>query len=132
MRRRCMCRRNYVTKQFEAPSEATIRRVIQVVDPDTHIGNWLHSMADPDDDIAIDGKTLRGAKQENGKAVHLLSVFLQRQGVTLAQVQVAAKSNEIPAVEPLLNNLNLAGRLVTADALHTQKNRCLPGRAKTG
>lgn len=135
MRKRCRCRYNSATKTYEAPSEPTLRRVIQGVDPqtvDSTIGQWLSNLADPDDDIAIDGKTSRGAKDKDGKAVHLLSAFLHRQGVTLAQVQVASKSNEIPAVQPLLKNLNLAGRLVTADALHAQKNRRVPRRANAG
>ncbi len=135
MRRRCRCRRHPKTDIFEAPSEPTLRRVIQGVDPeavDAVLGQWLQTLADPDDDIAIDGKTPRGAKQENGKAVHLFSAFLHRQGVTLAQVQVKTKTNEIKAVKPLLKNLNLAGRLVTADAIHAQKNCRFPGQTKKG
>jgi hypothetical protein len=89
---------------------------------DDVLGQWLLSLSDPDDPIAIDGKALRGAKQENGKPVHLLSAFLHRQGSTLAQLPIADKSNEIPAVRPLLTNLALAGRLITADAIHAQKN----------
>ena len=124
MRKRFHCRRNDRTKQCEAPSEPTIRRVLQSVDAqaiDNIIGQWFLSLSDPNDPIAIDGKTLRGAKQEDGHAVHLLSAFLQQQGVTLAQVPVKTKSNEIPAIRPLLENLDIAGRLVTADAIHTQK-----------
>lgn len=124
MRRRFRCRLNDATKHFEAPSEPTIRRVLQEVDVQTIddvLGRWLFSISDPDDSIAIDGKTLRGSKQENGKPVHLLSAFLHRQGSTLAQIPIADKSNEITAVRPLLTNLELAGRLVTADAIHAQK-----------
>lgn len=124
MRKRFRCRQNDATKLFDAPSEPTIRRILQAIDVqavDDLIGQWFLSLSDPNDPVAIDGKTLRGAKQENGKGVHLVSAFLHRQGVTLAQVPVATKSNEITAVRPLLTNLNLAGRLVTADAIHAQK-----------
>lgn len=124
MRKRFHCRKNDQTSQFEVPSEPTIRRVLQTVDVqavDNTIGQWFLSLSDPADPIAIDGKALRGARQENGQALHLLSAFLHQQGVTLAQVPVASKSNEIPAIRPLLKNLDIAGRLVTADALHTQK-----------
>ena len=124
MRKRFRCRKNDATNLFEAPSEPTIRRVLQAVDVqavDDVIGQWFLSQSDPNDPVAIDGKALCGAKQENGKAVHLLSAFLHQQGVTLAQRPVATKSNEIPSVRPLLSNLNLAGRLVTADAIHAQK-----------
>ncbi|MEO5334962.1 MAG: ISAs1 family transposase [Magnetococcus sp. YQC-5] len=125
MRRRFRCRLNDATNRFEAPSEPTIRRVLREVDAqavDDVLGQWLLSLSDPDDPIAIDGKALRGAKQENGKPVHLLSAFLHRQGSTLAQIPIADKSNEITAVRPLLTNLALAGRLITADAIHAQKN----------
>jgi hypothetical protein len=53
--------------------------------------------------IAIDGKVPRGAKGPDGRQVHLLSAFDTTTGVVLAYVQIAAKSNEIPAFTPLLN-----------------------------
>ncbi|MBF0146059.1 MAG: ISAs1 family transposase, partial [Magnetococcales bacterium] len=105
IRRRFRCRRNPTSNLLEAPSEPTIRRVLQEINVqavDEVIGQWLFSLADPYDPVAIDGKTLRGATQENGKGIHLLSAFLHRQGSTLAQVQVSSKSNEITAVRPLL------------------------------
>lgn len=124
MRKRLHCRLNDTTNLFDAPSEPTIRRVLQAVDVQTVddlIGQWFFALSDPDDPVAVDGKALCGAKQENGKAIHLLSAFLHKQGVTLAQLPVATKSNEIPSIRPLLSNLKLAGRLVTADAIHAQK-----------
>lgn len=124
MRRRFRCRRDPTSNLLVVPSEPTIRRMLREINAqavDDVIGQWLFSLADPTDPIAIDGKTMRGAMQENGKRVHLLSAFLHRQGSTLAQLPVADKSNEITAVRPLLTNLHLAGRLVTADAIHAQK-----------
>ncbi|MGY3521134.1 ISAs1 family transposase, partial [Micromonospora sp. PTRAS2] len=75
--------------------------------------------------IAIDGKTLRGARIGGGRQVHLLSALDTGTGVVLAQVTVDAKSNEIPAFAPLLDAVEqvlgtLAGVLFIADALHTQ------------
>ena len=124
-RKRLRCWKHPNTKRFGAPSESTIRRVIGSVDAaavDNALGSWFLSLAPDNEDVAIDGKALRGAKQENGKAIHLMSAFLHQQGYSVAQVPVDSKSNEITAVRPLLSNLNLAGRLITADALHTQKN----------
>lgn len=75
--------------------------------------------------IAVDGKTLRGARRPDGGQVHLLSALDTSTGIVLAQVTVDAKSNEIPAFAPLLDAVaavlgSLAGVLFIADALHTQ------------
>ncbi len=71
--------------------------------------------------IAIDGKSLRGSRRRGAKEAHLLSACSQRLGVVLRQVAVADKSNEIVAVEQLLANLVLHGRLITGDAMFTQQ-----------
>ena len=53
--------------------------------------------------------------------MHLLSAFLQTQGVTVAQKEVDAKTNEIPELRVLLAPLEIEGRVVSADAMHTQR-----------
>jgi len=75
--------------------------------------------------IAVDGKVVRGARLADGRQIHLLSAYDTSTGVVLAQVQIAAKSNEIPAFTPLLRLVaaqlgSLADVLVVADALHAQ------------
>jgi hypothetical protein len=75
--------------------------------------------------IAIDGKVLRGSRLPDGSQVHLLSAYDTGTGVVLAQVQIAAKSNEIPAFAPLLDRVQqllgtLDGVIIVADALHAQ------------
>lgn len=75
--------------------------------------------------IAIDGKVLRGARLPDGRQVHLLSAYDTTAGVVLAQVPIAAKSNEIPAFAPLVDTVaaqlgSLNGVLFVADALHAQ------------
>ncbi|BEL03300.1 ISAs1 family transposase [Actinoplanes sichuanensis] len=75
--------------------------------------------------IAVDGKTLRGARLPDGRQTHLLSALDTSTGIVLAQVTVDTKSNEIPSFTPLLDaveNLlgSLTGVLIVADALHTQ------------
>lgn len=70
--------------------------------------------------LAVDGKTVRGARDERGVAPHLLAA-VTHDGAVLAQRQIAVKSNEIPAFQPLLAPLDLAGWVITADALHTQR-----------
>jgi len=121
--KRLGARYNRCTKRFEPPSEPTLRRVIQSANAeavDQMLGQWLLSVTGPDDPVAVDGKTLRGARRQGGQ-VHLLSAFLQHQAVTVAQREVDSKTNEIPEIKPLLEPLPLKGRLVTADALHTQR-----------
>ena len=71
--------------------------------------------------IAIDGKTVRGARDKAGKAPHLVAALAHGIGAVLGQAAVTAKSNEIPAVRDLLRAFaDLAGAVITIDALHTQ------------
>ena len=71
--------------------------------------------------VAVDGKTLRGAVQPDGRAVHLLSAMTHDERVVIAQEEVDHKTNEIKLFCPLLENLDLSGALVTADAMHAQR-----------
>ncbi|WP_239133253.1 ISAs1 family transposase [Paractinoplanes durhamensis] len=75
--------------------------------------------------IAVDGKVARGARLADGRQVHLLSAYDTSTGIVLAQVQITAKSNEIPAFTPLFRLVaavlgSLKDVLVVADALHAQ------------
>jgi len=75
--------------------------------------------------VAIDGKTVRGARIAGGRAPHLLAAATHQVPVVLAQRQVPDKTNEIPMVATLLKDLRTAGHdlttmVFTADALHTQ------------
>ncbi len=102
----------------------TIRRQLQKIDAevvDLAISDWLGKLTSGNT-IGIDGKTVRGARRKDGTQVHLLSAFLHHQGITIAQQEISAKSNEIPAAIPLLEPLELKGKIVTADALHIQKD----------
>ncbi|TDD05370.1 ISAs1 family transposase, partial [Nonomuraea deserti] len=69
--------------------------------------------------LAVDGKTLRGSRTSQG-VTHLLAATCHNTQIVIAQQQVEAKSNEIPAFTPLLSHLDLTSVVVTADALHTQ------------
>lgn len=71
--------------------------------------------------IAIDGKTLRGSRKQGAPGAHLLSAVSHRVGLTLGQVAVDEKTNEIPLAPTLLASLVLKGRVVTMDALLTQR-----------
>jgi predicted transposase YbfD/YdcC len=109
--------------------ESTFRRAFALVGPDMLdqvLGAWLHTRAVQAGGrlvIAVDGKAVRGAKGKDGKAPHLVAALAHGVGAVLGQVAVDAKSNEIPAVRELLKAFaDLAGAVITIDALHTQSD----------
>ncbi|MFJ3867553.1 ISAs1 family transposase [Streptomyces nigra] len=72
--------------------------------------------------MAVDGKTLRGAARATGRKIHLLGACDHLSGLVLAQLEVGEKTNEITCFQPLLETLaDLAGVVVTSDAMHTQR-----------
>jgi len=75
--------------------------------------------------LACDGKTCRalGAK-EGGSPLHMVSAWGCEAGLVLGQVAVGDKTNEIPALRELLSVIDLDGRVVVADAMHTQRETC--------
>jgi predicted transposase YbfD/YdcC len=109
--------------------ESTFRRAFALVSPDVLdrvLGAWLWTRAGRAGGrlvIAVDGKAVRGAKGRDGKAPHLVAALAHGIGAVLGQVAVDAKSNEIPAVRDLLKAFaDLAGAVITIDALHTQSD----------
>jgi DDE_Tnp_1-associated/Transposase DDE domain len=109
--------------------ESTFRRAFALISPDKLdqvLGAWLHTRAVQAGGrlvIAIDGKAVRGAKNKEGKAPHLVAALAHGIGTVLGQVAVAAKSNEIPAVRDLLKAFtDLGGVVITIGALHTQSD----------
>jgi hypothetical protein len=82
----------------------------------------------PEDQIIIDGKTVRGAAarraDEAAEGLHLVSAYAPALMAVLDQLETAGKGQEMAAAQMLLGTLSLKGRLVTADALHTQREFC--------
>ncbi len=104
--------------------ESTFRRAFALVSADVLdrvLGAWLHTRAVRAGGrlvIAIDGKTVRGAKDKDAKAPHLVAALAHGIGAVLGQVAVDARSNEIPAVRELLKAFaDLAAAVITIDAL---------------
>jgi len=105
------------------PCVATFHRVFRRLDVpcfEQAVTHWVEQASRaldldiPLSGIAIDGKTLRGSGTPDVPAVHLLSAFSRQLQVVLAQRAVGDKTNEIPAVQALLADLVLEGRVVTA------------------
>jgi predicted transposase YbfD/YdcC len=130
-------RRDPLTRRFEPPGEATIRRVLESVDAsalEAAVGSWLAARlqaARPPPGpgrrerraVAVDGKAVRGTRHASGdgRARHLLAAADQQAGAVLAQAEVDGKTNEITRFAPLLEPMDLAGRVITADAMHAQR-----------
>jgi len=132
--------RNYGTRIAQAlgfthgtPCAATLHTIFRHVNREefeAHLGTWADSIVGslpaapetPGTAVALDGKTLRGSKKQGAPGTHLLSALAHQVGVTLAQHAVDDKTNEITAVETLLHHLVLEGRIVTMDALLTQRH----------
>jgi hypothetical protein len=96
LRRRFHCRRHPETGQYIAPSEPTIRRKIKGIDPDEvdrALGQWLADQPLSIQAVAVDGKTLKGAKTADGKQVHLLAALVHHEKVVIAQRQVDTSLN---------------------------------------
>jgi hypothetical protein len=86
------------------------------------LGAWLEQTGvAPTDPVAVDGKTLRGIHGEQIPGVHLVGAYTHEAGAILAQLRTAGKGQEIAAAKAVLAQVPLAGRLVTTDALLTQR-----------
>jgi predicted transposase YbfD/YdcC len=110
------------------PSESTFRRLLQRLDADAFdelAGQWAQRQTAPAPGarrvIAVDGKTLRGSGHGSQDSRHLLAALDHAHGVVLGQVEVGAKTNEIPLFTTLLDRIGIADAIITADALHAQR-----------
>jgi len=110
------------------PCEDTFRRVLARLDPGAFekcLLSWMQAVQETTTNrlIAIDGKTLRGSynKQDGRAALHMVSAWATENKLSLGQVVVDEKSNEIPAIPELLRLLDISGALVTIDAMGCQK-----------
>jgi predicted transposase YbfD/YdcC len=109
------------------PSESTIRRTLAQVDADdldARMAGWMATRVGELAGrrvIALDGKTMRGARTHAG-APHLVAAFDHTAGAVLGQLAVTAKSNEIPALRDLLTGMDITDAVITADAMHCQRD----------
>lgn len=119
------------------PSESTFRRTLQRLDAgafDDLAGAWAQRATVPGPGqrrvIAVDGKTLRGSASGAEPGDHLLAGLDHAHGAVLAQVEVGAKTNEIPMCPILLDRIEITGAVIIAGAMHAQRSRAayLAGR----
>ena len=121
--------KNYGDFSNGVPSRETIRRFLVALDTNVFqecYSNWLKALGkgEQPDTIAIDGKTIRGAStKSNPKSIspHILTAWATAQGLSLGQIKVNAKSNEITAIPELIKKIFIKGSVVTIDAMGCQK-----------
>ena len=121
------------------PAHDTIGRVFSLMNPASFqqcFLHWVNSLVDATDGrvIAIDGKTLRRShdRAAGQGPLHLISAWATENHLTLGQMAVDGKSNEITAIPELLKVLDVTGAIVTIDALGCQKSIAAPIRAAGG
>jgi predicted transposase YbfD/YdcC len=108
------------------PRHDTFNRVFAALKPQAFLDcflRWTQSLRQriAGEIVALDGKVLRRALQQGQSARYIVSAWASQNGLVLGQLKVADKSNEITAVPQLLRVLELAGCIVTVDAMGCQK-----------
>jgi hypothetical protein len=110
----------------KAPCHATYHYVFKSLDGDA-LASTLGSFARGGEcagHIAIDGKTLKGSRRLDGKALHVLSAFATDLGAVIGDLVVEPDQNEITAAMALIKELPLDGAVITGDAIFCQRELC--------
>ena len=115
-RRRGLCKATY----------SRVFRRIDVAAFEALIAGWIRARLGPRDapHLALDGKTVRGSRDGEAPAVHLLAAYAPDVQAVVAQLRVDAKTNELKAALEMLAVLPIQGRVVTADAIQTHREVC--------
>ena len=108
------------------PSHDTMQRIWGMILPEEFersFRSWVASVCQPasGEIISIDGKTIRGSTDQQKHPIHMVSAWAHHQQLVLGQLAIDEKSNEITAVPNLLDMLDIAGCVITADAISCQK-----------
>jgi predicted transposase YbfD/YdcC len=129
--------KRFLTLPEGIPSHDTFKRIFERLDPvvfQSCFREWMLALAGAIDiaHIAIDGKTVRRSGTTDLGPLHLVSAWATKNHLSLGQVAVDEKSNEITAIPKLLELLDLHGALVSIDAIGCQKEIAAKIRAKGG
>jgi predicted transposase YbfD/YdcC len=111
------------------PSHDTLNRTMAVLDPEMLQQSFLEWIMRVkgyvnENVVAIDGKTIRHSRQNSRgtKPLHLLNAYSCANGLSLGQLSVDGKTNEITVIPELIKQLALDGAIVTIDAMGCQTN----------
>lgn len=106
------------------PDSDTFRRVFERVDPSAlakSLNSWLDSVGSSGGrSVNIDGKFICGSKSKEHPAYNVVSAWVAENNITLAEIAVDSKSNEITAIPELLDLIDIEGDIVTIDAAGCQ------------
>ena len=123
-------------RRGKTPAKSTLSEIFRLLDVDAFEGairRWLQARAeDAGDELAVDGKTLRGSADGEVPGVHLLAAYAPGADAVLAQLRVDAKTNEHKAALQLLGVLPLAGKVLTGDAMFTHRDVAQEVRQRDG
>ena len=121
-------RREYLAKFLELPNgipdSDTFRRVFEKLNPSelsSCLINWISVERNSRGTVAIDRKTICGSGNDKHRAYHVVSAFVAENQLTLGEICVEEKTNEITAVPELLDLIDVKDDIVTADAMSCQK-----------
>ncbi len=110
------------------PGVATFHRIFKALDVaafERAVGQWLAATGvTPTDAVAVDGKTVRGAEHPGVPGTHLVGVYAHAGAAVIGQVRTAGKGHELAAARQVLSQVPLQGRVVTGDALLSQRDLC--------
>lgn len=120
------------------PSKATLGRILSMVDG-AKVGEVIvdimrEQFGVAGDVVAVDGKAIRSTTKpgQAHSALQILTAYITSSGVVLGQEAIHEKTNEIPVFQQMLSYLDIEGKVVTADAMHCQKETCRKIIAKKG
>ena len=131
--------RQFLRLEYGIPSHDAFSNLFRALDPAGLHGvlqriakDWAERLGG--EVVAVDGKVLRRSFEDatSRSPLHLVQAFAADGKLVLGQMEVDGKSNEIPALPKLLELLDIQGRMVTADAMHTQRETALAVLAKGG
>jgi predicted transposase YbfD/YdcC len=127
-------RAGFFEKHFsitKIPSKATLSRFLSMVNADAVVKVVVAIMKDEAQNlveiISFDGKAIRSTT-EKGKphsALQILTAYMVESGVVLAQESIHEKTNEIPVMRDILEQIDVSGKIITADAMHCQRDTCV-------
>jgi predicted transposase YbfD/YdcC len=118
----------YLVLENGIPSHDTIQRVMSTIDPSVLQNfqrEWNETLNNAEGEkikkiLNIDGKTMRGSKNKNQRALHVVTAYCKEDGICFGQKAVNEKENEIIAIPDLLDEISVRGCVVTIDAMGTQ------------
>jgi predicted transposase YbfD/YdcC len=118
--------RTFLPLKNGIPSKSTFRRVFARINPEELEGiyrKWAYPYVGTccGKQLCIDGKTLRGVQKRGDAALHMVSMWVREDQITLGQIKTAEKSNEITAIPQLIQSLDIQGGVVAIDAIGCQK-----------